>query len=112
MILEASNDVADLSLYRRRTRWQAEAKNASQATAFVKWLIAKDYVTEYQASLLSKGLVDDFFLGQYEIMERIGRGRLARRIECLGRRRAEPGRRYGEGRTGRCECRCRHRHRW
>ena len=51
-----------------RTRWQSEAKDATQATSFVKWLIAKYYVTEYRASLLSKGLVDDFFLGLYEVM--------------------------------------------
>jgi serine/threonine protein kinase len=60
-----------------RSRWQLEAKDATRSTAFLKWLIGKEYVTEYQASLLSKGLVDDFFLGQYEIMERIGRGRMA-----------------------------------
>jgi serine/threonine protein kinase len=60
-----------------RQRWQSEAKDATSASAFLKWLIAKEYVTEYQASLLSKGHVDDFYLGQYRIMERVGRGRMA-----------------------------------
>jgi serine/threonine protein kinase len=61
-----------------RQRWLAEAKdNAGQVPAFLKWLIARNYVTEYQASLLSRGHVDDFFLGDYKILERIGRGRMA-----------------------------------
>lgn len=60
-----------------KQRWQGEAKDAGQAAAFVKWLIAKNYTTEYQASLLARGHVDDFFLGEYKILERIGRGRMA-----------------------------------
>jgi eukaryotic-like serine/threonine-protein kinase len=60
-----------------RERWLAEAKDAASVPAFLRWLIANNYVTEYQASLLSHGHVDDFFLGQYKILERIGRGRMA-----------------------------------
>lgn len=60
-----------------RQRWLTEAKDANQVPAFLKWLVAKNYATEYQANLLAKGQVDDFFLGQYRIMERIGRGRMA-----------------------------------
>jgi serine/threonine protein kinase len=60
-----------------RTRWLAEAKDASQVPAFLKWLVAKNYLTEYQAGMLSRGHVDDFYLGQYKILERIGRGRMA-----------------------------------
>lgn len=60
-----------------RQRWLLEARDATQVPAFLRWMIAKNYVTEYQASLLSKGLVDDFFLGDYRIMERVGRGRMA-----------------------------------
>ena len=61
-----------------RQRWQTEAKdNATQTPLFVKWLIAQNYVTEYQASLLARGHVDDFYLGDYRILERIGRGRMA-----------------------------------
>ncbi len=59
-------------------RWQAEAKeNAGNLGQFTKWLIANKYVTEYQAGLLSKGHADDFFLNQYMILERLGRGRMA-----------------------------------
>ncbi|MBI3821341.1 MAG: protein kinase [Planctomycetes bacterium] len=61
-----------------RARWLAEAKDkAAQVPTFLKWLVAKDYVTEYQASLLSRGHVDDFYLGDYKVLERIGRGRMA-----------------------------------
>ena len=60
-----------------RQRWFAEARDVAHVPTFLKWLVAKSYVTEYQGSLLSKGHVDDFFLGDYEILERIGRGRMA-----------------------------------
>ncbi len=60
-----------------RTRWLAEAKDAAHVPAFLKWLVAKNYLTEYQAGMLSRGHADDFFLGEYKILERIGRGRMA-----------------------------------
>jgi serine/threonine protein kinase len=60
-----------------KQRWQTEAKDPTASTAFLKWLISRNYATEYQAGLLSRGLVDDFFLGQYKILERVGRGRMA-----------------------------------
>ncbi len=60
-----------------RERSRAEAKDPAHVPAFLRWLVAKNYLTEYQAGLLSRGHVDDFFLGQYKILERIGRGRMA-----------------------------------
>lgn len=61
-----------------RQRWQADAKdNWSQPAPFLKWLVAKNYLTEYQAGMLSRGHVDDFYLGEYKILERVGRGRMA-----------------------------------
>ena len=61
-----------------RQRWVAESKDAAtQVPAFLKWLAAKNYVTEYQAGMLSRGHVEDFFLEEYKILERIGRGRMA-----------------------------------
>jgi serine/threonine protein kinase len=60
-----------------RQRWVAEANDAANVPAFLQWLVAKNYVTEYQANLLARGHVDDFFLGEYKILERIGRGRMA-----------------------------------
>src|SRR5690349_18390530 len=60
-----------------RQRWTSESKDPTHVTHFLKWLVGKSYVTEYQASLLARGHVDDFFLGDYKILERIGRGRMA-----------------------------------
>ena len=60
------------------SRWQHEAGDLINNLAqFLKWLVARGYVTEYQASLLAKGHADDFFLNQYKILERLGRGRMA-----------------------------------
>lgn len=59
-------------------RWQNEAKDqAGNTSQFTKWLVTNKYVTEYQAGLLARGHTDGFFLGQYMIIERLGRGRMA-----------------------------------
>jgi serine/threonine protein kinase len=61
-------------------RWLAEAgPNFASLSRFTKWLVAQQYVTDYQATLLAKGHGDPaiFFLGQYKILERLGRGRMA-----------------------------------
>jgi serine/threonine protein kinase len=59
-------------------RWLTEAgPTASQVAPFLRFLVSRQHLTEYQATLLSKGQVDNFFLGDYKILERIGRGRMA-----------------------------------
>src|SRR5262249_40578113 len=58
-------------------RWRAEAGEAAGPDAFLKWIVAHRFVTEYQANLLSKGHADGFFLNQYRILDRIGKGRMA-----------------------------------
>jgi len=61
-------------------RWLADAReNAANLAQFTKWLVAHEYVTDYQAALLAKGHGDPnvFFLDQYKIMDRLGRGRMA-----------------------------------
>jgi serine/threonine protein kinase len=61
-------------------RWQADAKdNANSVSQFTKWLVAHQYVTDYQATLLAKGHGDPevYFLSQYKILDRLGRGRMA-----------------------------------
>ena len=69
-------------------RWQASAgADTAKIDAFLKWLVNSGYVTEYQAYLLGQGHADDFFLGQYKILERIGRGRMAgvfKAVHALG----------------------------
>jgi serine/threonine protein kinase len=60
--------------------WEADGgDNASSLGEFTKWLVAHRYVTDYQATLLAKGHGDPdiYFLGQYKILERLGRGRMA-----------------------------------
>src|SRR5262245_11269144 len=60
------------------SRWQSEAgKSAGDAGQFAKWMVANQYVTEYQASLLARGYADGFFLNLYKILHRVGRGRMA-----------------------------------
>lgn len=59
-------------------RFLGEAKDqAANSQFFARWLVARQYLTEYQASLLLRGKVDDFFLNQYQILDRLGRGRMA-----------------------------------
>jgi serine/threonine protein kinase len=59
-------------------RWQAEAKdNAGNAGEFARWMVANQFVTEYQATLLARGHADCFFVNQYKVLDRLGRGRMA-----------------------------------
>lgn len=59
-------------------RWLEEGKDkAGDLAQFSRWLVASRYVTDYQASLLTKGHADGFFLNQYQILDRLGRGRMA-----------------------------------
>src|SRR5439155_425930 len=52
-------------------RWQAEAgADLADLPRRMQWLVATDYVTEYQAGLLAQGHASNFFLNQYEIHER------------------------------------------
>ena len=60
------------------TRWNQEAKDtATQVAPFAKWMVANKYLTDYQATLLARGHADGFFLGQYKILDRLGKGRMA-----------------------------------
>jgi serine/threonine protein kinase len=59
-------------------RWQAEAGDAAGDLAhFTRWLVSRQYVTEYQAALVAKGYNDGFFIQNYKILERLGKGRSA-----------------------------------
>jgi serine/threonine protein kinase len=60
-------------------RWQAEAKGAAASSLgkFSKWLVANQFVTEYQVALLARGHADDFYLNEYKILDRLGKGRMA-----------------------------------
>src|SRR5262245_20985874 len=59
-------------------RWQDDAKdNVGNVGQFMRWLVVKQYLTEYQAALIGRGHADDFFLNQYKILDRLGKGRMA-----------------------------------
>ncbi|HEY1859331.1 MAG TPA: serine/threonine-protein kinase [Gemmataceae bacterium] len=58
-------------------RWQAQATDAANAGQFSKWMVAHGFATEYQASLLARGHAEGFFLNQYKILDRLGKGRMA-----------------------------------
>src|SRR5262245_43689294 len=58
-------------------RWMKEAKDAGDVGGFAKWMVANHFVTEYQAALLARGHADNFYLGQYKVLDRIGKGRMA-----------------------------------
>jgi serine/threonine protein kinase len=60
------------------TRWQQEAKDsAGNLAQFASWMVAQKYLTEYQAQLLARGHAAGFFLNEYKILERLGKGRMA-----------------------------------
>jgi eukaryotic-like serine/threonine-protein kinase len=59
-------------------RWLGDAgEHAGNLGQFTRWLVAKQYVTDYQAMLVARGHADDFFINQYKILDRLGRGRSA-----------------------------------
>jgi serine/threonine protein kinase len=59
-------------------RWNADARDAAgNLQAFTRWVVAHRYLTDYQASLLARGHADGFFLNQYKILDRLGKGRMA-----------------------------------
>jgi serine/threonine protein kinase len=58
-------------------RWLSEGKDSGDVGRFAQWMVANAYVTEYQAGQLARGHADHFFLDQYKVLDRIGKGRMA-----------------------------------
>lgn len=66
----------DVQLLHRR--WRLESREASNDVGkFTKWLVSNQYLTDFQAQSLARGHADHFFLGQYKLLDRIGKGRMA-----------------------------------
>src|SRR5262245_42236897 len=60
------------------SRWNEEARDAAgNVDKFARWMVSRNYVTEYQASLLVRGHGDGYFLGDFKILDRLGKGRMA-----------------------------------
>jgi serine/threonine-protein kinase len=59
-------------------RWQSDAKDrVGDPQRFVAWLVSNKHLTDYQGALLIKGFSEGFFLNEYKVLERLGRGRMA-----------------------------------
>jgi len=59
-------------------RWQKEARDsAGDIERFRRWMVTHRYLTDYQAGLLCKGHAEGFFIGEYKILDKLGRGRMA-----------------------------------
>lgn len=59
-------------------RWQGEAAGAASGPQqFSQWLVAGRHLTEFQSTTLLRGDADHFFLNDYQLLDRIGLGRLA-----------------------------------
>lgn len=59
-------------------RWdEASGEHAHDLSAFLQWLVKEKYLTEYQATLLGRGHAEGFFLNQYKVLDRLGKGRMA-----------------------------------
>ena len=59
-------------------RWERESGgHAANLARFASWMVANKYLTEYQAGLLARGHADGFFLDDYKVLDRLGKGRMA-----------------------------------
>jgi serine/threonine protein kinase len=77
-LLIRSRLLAQQDVQTMHRRWRLEAKEAAlDVERFSKWIVANQYVTEYQAAALARGHADHFFLNQYKLLDRIGKGRMA-----------------------------------
>lgn len=58
-------------------QWLSANGGAGDWQRFLRWLVGQKHLTEYQANLLGRGHTEGYFLHEYKILERIGRGRMA-----------------------------------
>jgi serine/threonine protein kinase len=58
-------------------RWHVVARHPDSTSDFAKGLVLRGHLTLYQAKLLARGHVENFFFGPYKIVERTGKGRMA-----------------------------------
>ncbi len=59
-------------------RWKAEAgAGIADVSRFSKWLVGCGFLTDYQCGLILRGKVDNFYLNDYKLLDRLGQGRMA-----------------------------------
>jgi serine/threonine protein kinase len=59
------------------SRWQHVGRHPDSLDEFRSWLVARNYLTEYQADLIHRGHGDSFFLNNYCILQRVAKGSMA-----------------------------------
>jgi serine/threonine protein kinase len=58
-------------------RWKEERPGGDERVdSFRRFLVTKRALTEYQAALIQRGRADGFFLGDYKILDQIGKGQM------------------------------------
>jgi serine/threonine-protein kinase len=63
---------------RLHQQWHGTAGAAAHdVDRFRQWLVDNQHVTEFQISQLVRGHADHIFFGEYKLLDRIGRGRMA-----------------------------------
>src|SRR6478672_11194946 len=76
-LLERSKLIAADDIEGLHKKWRDESRGADdQVEQFRKFLVARRVLTEYQAALIQRGRADNFFLGAYKILDRIGKGQM------------------------------------
>ncbi len=59
-------------------RWRGEAgAGVDDLSQFRRWLVAKQYVTDFQADRLVRGRTDGYFFNDYKVLECLGVGGMA-----------------------------------
>jgi serine/threonine protein kinase len=62
---------------RLHRHWREEtSRTDDQVDQFRKFLVHRRALTEYQAALIQRGRAENFFLGGYKILDRIGKGQM------------------------------------
>jgi serine/threonine protein kinase len=57
--------------------WHKVARNPDSVDDFRAWLVTRKHLTQHQVDLIHAGHIDHFFLNEYRILERIGKGMTA-----------------------------------
>jgi serine/threonine protein kinase len=76
-LLTRTNLLSTADVQALQQRWRSEAPANADVQEFARWLVANQYVTDYQAGRLLKGSTDHYYFNQYKLLDRIGTGRMA-----------------------------------
>ena len=68
----ATSDEADAYL----TQWRRQAAEPDSGEAFARWLVDREWLTEFQAEALLAGHSGPFMFGPYEVREHLAHGKL------------------------------------